>query len=111
MNAPASWIVMPRGPSESSDSSISESRRSPRLPEDGLILGGRGQVAARPIVSHEAGQHDARQRTLSSTYRGFYNPHRLQSSLGYVSPIGFERMHTIETSRTNLINLSSFSRA
>lgn len=29
---------------------------------------------------------------------GFYNPHRLHSSLGYVSPIEFERMHTIETS-------------
>ena len=30
----------------------------------------------------------------------FYNPHRLHSSLGYFSPIEFERMHTIETSCT-----------
>ncbi len=30
----------------------------------------------------------------------FYNPHRLHSSLGYVSPIEFERIHTIETSCT-----------
>ena len=30
----------------------------------------------------------------------FYNPHRLHSSLGYVSPIEFERMHIIEMSCT-----------
>ena len=29
---------------------------------------------------------------------GFYNRHRLHSSLGHVSPIEFERTHTIETS-------------
>lgn len=28
---------------------------------------------------------------------GFYNPHRLHSSLGYVSPIEFESIHSIET--------------
>lgn len=31
---------------------------------------------------------------------GFYNPHRLHSSRGYVSPIEFEKMHTSDTSCT-----------
>ena len=34
---------------------------------------------------------------VASYIEGFYNPHRLHSSLGYVSPMLFEQLHALKS--------------
>jgi len=50
-------------------------------------------LAKRPFKTH------AEARIAIFEYlEGFYNPHRLHSSLGYVSPVNFERRYSTQTS-------------
>jgi len=61
----------------------------------------RGESSAKDVINRHSWSTRLEAKNAVVDYiEGFYNPHRLHSSLGYVSPIEFERMHTIEMSRT-----------
>jgi transposase InsO family protein len=57
-----------------------------------------GTLKTELINRHSWSTRRAAKDAVVDYIEGFYNPKRLHSSLGYVSPIEFERMHTIETS-------------
>jgi len=50
--------------------------------------------------------HAAARREIFSFIEGWYNPHRRHSSLGYLSPVNFERRHLF-TRRSESVNLST----
>jgi putative transposase len=50
--------------------------------------------------------HATARREIFSFIEGWYNPHRRHSSLGYLSPVNFERRHLF-THRRDSVNLST----